>query len=108
MKSFDGRDKSLLRTIAVSLLPASVLDRPKVPFPITYHAGYKQSLAERLREVLADRDAPVRPLLDLPKAWQVVNDPRKLDRGGWLGRADTEMVLQLDGWLRTRRVRPVL
>ncbi|MBY8883716.1 asparagine synthase (glutamine-hydrolyzing) [Streptomyces sp. PTM05] len=108
MKSFDGRDKSLLRTIAADLLPASVLDRPKVPFPITYHAGYKQSLAERLREVLTDHDAPVRPLLDLPKAWQVVDDPGRLDRGGWLGRADTEMVLQLDGWLRARRIRPAL
>ncbi|MFB7666273.1 asparagine synthase (glutamine-hydrolyzing) [Kitasatospora sp. NPDC056138] len=108
MKSFDGRDKSLLRTIARDLLPASVLDRPKVPFPITYHAGYKQSLADRLRQLLEDVDAPVRPLLDLPRSWQVVNDPRQLDRGGWLGRADTEMVLQLDGWLRTRRIRPAL
>ncbi|MBC3839443.1 asparagine synthase (glutamine-hydrolyzing) [Streptacidiphilus sp. 4-A2] len=108
MKSFDGRDKSLLRTIARDLLPASVLDRPKVPFPITYHAGYKQSLADRLRVVLDDRDAPVRPLLDLPKARQIADDPRRLDRGGWLGRADTEMVLQLDSWLRTRRIRTAL
>ncbi|MDH6128536.1 asparagine synthase (glutamine-hydrolyzing) [Kitasatospora sp. GP82] len=108
MKSFDGRDKSLLRAISKDLLPTSVLERPKVPFPITYHAGYKQSLATRLRQVLEDPGAPVLPLLDLPSAWKVVDDPRLLDRGGWLGRADTEMVLQLDGWLRSRRIRLAL
>ncbi|MEX2981208.1 asparagine synthetase B [Streptomyces sp. C36] len=108
MKSFDGRDKSLLRAIARDLLPASVLDRPKVPFPITYHNGYKQSLTDRMRDLLHDRDAPVLPLLDRAAAGQVVDDPRRLDRGGWLGRADAEMVLQLDAWLRRRRVRLVL
>ncbi|MFI9271988.1 asparagine synthase (glutamine-hydrolyzing) [Kitasatospora sp. NPDC052896] len=108
MKSFDGREKSLLRAIAKDLLPASVLERPKVPFPITYHAGYKQSLVSRLREVLEDPGAPVLPLLDLPAVAKVVDDPRLLDRGGWLGRADTEMVLQLDSWLRRRDVRLAL
>ncbi|MEU1782241.1 MULTISPECIES: asparagine synthase (glutamine-hydrolyzing) [Streptomyces] len=104
MKSFDGRDKSLLRTIARDLLPASVLDRPKVPFPITYHAGYKQSLTARLRRLLEDPGAPVLPLLDLSAAQRTADDPRALDRGGWLGRADVEMVLQLDGWMRTRQI----
>ncbi|MEV6777748.1 asparagine synthase (glutamine-hydrolyzing) [Streptomyces syringium] len=108
MKSFDGHDKSLLRAVARDLLPSIVLDRPKVPFPITYHPGYKQSLSDRLRRVLDDRDAPVRPLLDLAAARRVTDDPRMLDRGGWLGRADTEMVLQLDAWLRARSVRLAL
>lgn len=44
MKSFDGHDKSLLRAIAKDLVPASVLERRKVPFPITYDTGYKEFL----------------------------------------------------------------
>ncbi|GAA1247357.1 asparagine synthase (glutamine-hydrolyzing) [Kitasatospora nipponensis] len=104
MKSFDGRDKSLLRQISRDLLPASVLDRPKVPFPITYHRGYKQALADRLRDLLDDPGAPVLPLLDRAAARRMAQDPRLFDRGGWLGRADAEMVLQLDAWLRRLRV----
>ncbi|WP_328556880.1 MULTISPECIES: asparagine synthase (glutamine-hydrolyzing) [unclassified Streptomyces] len=108
MKSFDGHDKSLLRAIAKDLVPASVLERRKVPFPITYDTGYKEFLTGRLRQVLEDPAAPVLPLLDLPAAWRMVDDPRLMDRGGWLGRADAEMVLQTDDWLRDRQVRLAL
>ncbi|WP_437322091.1 asparagine synthetase B family protein [Sorangium sp. So ce385] len=105
LKRFDGREKSLLRAIAKDLVPPSVLARAKVPYPITYDARYKASLVARLRTLLDDATAPVRPLIDLRRAASVVEDNRLLDRGGWLGRADVEMVLQLDDWLRWLRVR---
>jgi asparagine synthase (glutamine-hydrolysing) len=105
LKCFDGREKSLLRAIAKDLVPPSVLTRAKVPYPITYDAHYKASLVTRLRMLLEDSTAPVRPLVDLRRAANVLEDPRLLDRGGWLGRADVEMVLQLDSWLRRLRVR---
>ena len=105
LKRFDGREKSLLRAIARDLVPPSVLTRAKVPYPITYDAHYKASLVTRLRTLLDDATAPVRPLIDLPRAANVVENHRLLDRGGWFGRADVEMVLQLDGWLRRLRVR---
>lgn len=108
LKSFDGREKDLLRAVVRDLLPESVLTRQKVPFPITYHPAYKQRLTVRLRDLLADTAAPVRPLLDLPAARRVSEDPRLLDRGGWLGRADVEMVLHLDAWLRRLSVRLAL
>ncbi|MBT2382949.1 asparagine synthase (glutamine-hydrolyzing) [Streptomyces sp. ISL-11] len=108
MKSFDGREKDLLRTAARDLLPESVLTRPKVPFPITYHPAYKQRLTVRLRALLEDTAAPVRPLLDRAAARRVADDPRLLDRGGWLGRADVEFVLHLDAWLRRLPVRLAL
>ncbi len=47
MKWYDGRGKSLLRTLAKTLVPESVLTRPKVPYPITYAPQYKAALAGR-------------------------------------------------------------
>ncbi|WP_329467257.1 asparagine synthase (glutamine-hydrolyzing) [Streptomyces sp. NBC_01431] len=100
LKYFDGREKSLLRVIARDLVPASVLTRTKVPYPITYDTRYKAALAGRLRTLLDDSAAPVRPLLDVLAAERIAENPRLLDRGGWLGRADVEMVLQLNDWAK--------
>ncbi|MEW1656762.1 asparagine synthase (glutamine-hydrolyzing) [Streptomyces sp. NPDC093707] len=108
LKSCHGQEKDLLRVAARDVLPESVLTRRKVPFPIAYHPAYKQRLTDRLRALLADGSAPVRPLLDLSAARRVAEEPRLLDRGGWLGRADVESVLQLDAWLRRLPVRLVL
>jgi asparagine synthetase B (glutamine-hydrolysing) len=105
MKSFDGREKSLLRAVGRELVPQSVLTRAKVPYPITYDPLYKAGLVRRLRTLLEDGAAPVRPLVDLAGVRRMADDPALLDRGGWLGRADAEMVLQLDDWMRRLQVR---
>ncbi|MDG6101801.1 asparagine synthase (glutamine-hydrolyzing) [Dactylosporangium aurantiacum] len=99
MKSFDGREKSLLRAAVADLLPRSVVERVKTPYPATLDPAYEAALRTRLAAVLADRDAPVRPLLDLRRAAgllrrDVGDRSRPYDRGG------LEMALWLDDWLR--------
>jgi asparagine synthase (glutamine-hydrolysing)/amidotransferase len=98
MKSFDGREKSLLRAAVADLLPRSVLERVKTPYPATQDPGYGQRLRAELADVLSDVGAPVRPLLDLDKARaaaaradDTVSQP--YDRGG------LEMALWLNRWL---------
>jgi asparagine synthase (glutamine-hydrolysing)/amidotransferase len=100
MKTFDGREKSLLRAAAADLLPTGILTRRKNPYPATQDPGYEAALRGELARVLADPDAPVRPLLDLRKAGAVVRRPvravsQPYDRGG------LEMALWLDRWLAT-------
>lgn len=99
MKVFDGREKSLLRAAVGDLLPESVLWRPKTPYPAIQDPGYECGLQAELEVVLADRDSPVLPLLDLARARAVVaRTPKDVslpyDRGG------LEMALWLDRWLR--------
>lgn len=72
MKTFDGREKSVLRAAARDLLPERVLDRPKAPFPVSQDATYTKALHQELTEVLADPASPVLPLLDLEAARAVV------------------------------------
>ncbi|GAB2714741.1 asparagine synthase (glutamine-hydrolyzing) [Kitasatospora kifunensis] len=108
MKSHCGRERSLLRSVVRELLPPTILARPKTPFPVTYDDGYKTHLRDSLAAVLADPHAPVAALLDTKAARAVVEDPRLIDRGGWLGRADVEMALQLNTWLDRYGIRLVL
>jgi asparagine synthase (glutamine-hydrolysing)/amidotransferase len=103
MKTFDGRPKSLLRAAAADLLPTSILDRPKTPYPATQNPTYEAALRAELAEVLSDPDAPVRCLLDLDRARKAVAAPvttvsRPYDRGG------LELALWLNRWLVGHRV----
>ncbi|MCA1188719.1 MULTISPECIES: asparagine synthase (glutamine-hydrolyzing) [unclassified Saccharopolyspora] len=59
MKSFDGREKSLLRAATRDVLPESVLQRVKSPYPSTQDPGYAGKLQAMGREVLADPDHPM-------------------------------------------------
>ncbi|HEY7592202.1 MAG TPA: asparagine synthase (glutamine-hydrolyzing) [Actinophytocola sp.] len=103
MKTFDGREKSLLRAAVADLLPASILERVKTPYPATQDPGYENALRSELRDVLADLDAPVRPLLDLDKARGVASQEtgavsRQYDRGS------LELTLWLNRWLSSNDV----
>lgn len=73
LKTFDGREKSLLRAAVADLLPEQVLERPKAPFPVSQDATYTKALHAEFAEVLADPSSPVLPLLDLGRRarWSV-------------------------------------
>ncbi len=98
MKSFDGREKSLLRAAAGRLLPRPIAERVKNPYPATQDPGYESTLRQRLAGLLADSNPPVLPLLDLARARKAASREvgpvsRPYDRGG------VEMALWLNQWL---------
>ncbi|WP_437774524.1 asparagine synthase (glutamine-hydrolyzing) [Sorangium sp. So ce1097] len=97
MKTFDGREKSLLRAAAGDLLPRSVLDRRKSPYPATQDPAYARALRAQLAALLAKKDAPVLPLLDVARARAVA-----ADTGGpadEVSRSSMEQALLLNDWL---------
>jgi asparagine synthase (glutamine-hydrolysing) len=67
LKTFDGREKSLLRHASSHVLPQSVVDRVKSPYPSTQDPGYAAALQQQAKEVLAEHDSPVFELID--RAW---------------------------------------
>ncbi|MFG2338926.1 asparagine synthase (glutamine-hydrolyzing) [Streptomyces yangpuensis] len=98
MKAFDGREKSLLRAATADLLPASILERVKTPYPTTQDPAYESGLRAEMTEILRDGNAPVRSLLDLEKVRAVLDRPqgatsRSYDRGS------LEMAIWLNRWL---------
>jgi asparagine synthase (glutamine-hydrolysing) len=59
LKTYDGREKSLLRGAARDVLPQSVIDRVKSPYPSTQDPGYTVKLQENAREYLSSPGHPV-------------------------------------------------
>lgn len=56
LKAFDGREKSLLRAAAADVLPQSVLQRVKSPYPSTQDPYYASALQQQAKELLTGDD----------------------------------------------------
>ncbi|MBE1497687.1 asparagine synthase (glutamine-hydrolyzing) [Amycolatopsis lexingtonensis] len=67
LKTFDGREKSLLRHATSHVLPESVAQRVKSPYPSTQDPGYAAALQQQVKEVLAEPKHDVFGLVD--RAW---------------------------------------
>ncbi|WP_051807728.1 asparagine synthase-related protein [Actinoplanes subtropicus] len=104
MKTFDGHEKSLLRAAAADVLPESVRGRRKSPYPPTQDPRYERALCDEVRNLLADPDAPVLPLLDTVKARALAD---RAATAGPLGYARfvIEATLSVNEWLRRYPVR---
>lgn len=59
LKTYDGREKSLLRGATSDVLPKSVVDRVKSPYPSTQDPKYAVALQQNAKDILADRSHPV-------------------------------------------------
>ncbi|MEU6666773.1 asparagine synthase (glutamine-hydrolyzing) [Streptomyces sp. NPDC046727] len=107
LKSFDGREKSLLREAAADVLPRSVYERVKSPYPSTQDPGYARALQEQVKEVLARPSHPVFDVVDrelvrraaertTPVSTQAARRglERTLDLAGWLDLYEPELVLE--------------
>ncbi|MGW0861958.1 MULTISPECIES: asparagine synthase (glutamine-hydrolyzing) [Streptomyces] len=96
LKTFDGREKSLLRAATADLLPRSVLERVKAPYPATLDPHYTSSLLQQSKELLTTDD-PVFDLVD--RSW--LEDITRQDSATMPidVRNGMERVLDLSTWL---------
>ncbi|WP_116204118.1 asparagine synthase (glutamine-hydrolyzing) [Amycolatopsis circi] len=99
MKTFDGSEKSILRSTVADKLPHDVLWRRKSPWPVTQDPAYTHALQKDLAALLAEPDAPVRQLIDVEAA-RLASTSTSDEAYGWHSRMNIELVLQLDLWLR--------
>src|SRR5919199_40862 len=104
MKTFDGREKSLLRAASSDVLPRSVVERVKSPYPSTQDPTYERRLRREMSNVLAGEDAPVLSLLDVERARALVEEPVS-SVSTQFSRMGMELALQLNGWLKEYGVR---
>ncbi|MFD6803966.1 asparagine synthase (glutamine-hydrolyzing) [Streptomyces cyaneofuscatus] len=106
MKSFDGREKSLLRAAMRGVLPDSVLDRKKNPYPSTQDLTYELELRKRVEAVITEGapvldlvgEADIRRLLDRPEGSYAVGGP-------WSARAVLERLVEFNTWVSDYDVR---
>jgi asparagine synthase (glutamine-hydrolysing) len=101
LKTYDGREKSLLRGAARDVLPDTVLERVKTPYPSTRDWRYARDLQEQARELLAQPADRVFDLVD--RTWLVAAtgcDPAAISPTDRYG---LEWTLNLAIWLDVYR-----
>ncbi|MGM9522775.1 MAG: asparagine synthase (glutamine-hydrolyzing) [Oscillospiraceae bacterium] len=103
MKYREGMEKALLRDACSGLLPPELLYRKKSPYPKTYDPHYEALLAQRLRSVIDDPDAPVNRFIDREKALRFLSAPKDYGKP-WFGQlmAAPQMIaymLQVNEWM---------
>ncbi|MDQ0753615.1 asparagine synthase (glutamine-hydrolyzing) [Streptomyces africanus] len=97
LKSFDGREKSLLREATADLIPRSVYDRVKSPYPSTQDPKYAAALRNQAKDLLARPDHPVFDLVDPERLRQAAH--RDTPVSGQAARRGLERALDLAMWL---------
>lgn len=101
LKTFDGREKSLLRAAARNVLPDSVAQRVKSPYPSTQDPQYAADIQQQAKDLLADRDGAVFGLIDHEWVSETSQqDPATLTTQT---RHGLERVLDLAVWLDNHR-----
>jgi asparagine synthase (glutamine-hydrolysing) len=101
-KTYDGREKSLLRGAVADALPESVVQRVKSPYPATQNASYEEAIRKQLSEVLADSSAPIQPYLNAEAVREALRHPlgnSSLQRD----RIALERAVTLNDWLTAYR-----
>jgi asparagine synthase (glutamine-hydrolysing) len=96
MKSFDGREKSLLRAAARDLLPAQVSAREKSPFPATQDTTYHARLITEVKDMLASGTSTVLSLMNRATVRALASMPPS---GAPVVRMGLERVLALHEWI---------
>lgn len=97
MKSFDGHEKSVLRAATADVLPRSVVERRKSPYPSTQDPAYERTLRAQAAR-LFDRGDVVVPLVDSGKVRAVLDRPEGAGLPG--DRASLDGLLEFDAWLQ--------
>lgn len=104
MKCPNGEVKGLLKDAARSILPSSVIDRKKCPYPKTYHPEYEQLLKNKLQMIMKDTKQPLHQLINDTYVNQVLNQPSDYGKP-WFGQLMAQpqlyaYLIQINYWLQ--------
>ena len=108
IKNLGGMEKGILRLAVKDLLPESVYNRKKSPYPKTHHPEYTQCISTMLKETLSDPQAPLHALIDKTAVEDMLDSPALVTP--WFGQLMTgpqlfAFLLQLNMWLDHYKVR---
>lgn len=113
IKNCDGMAKGILRRALKGLLPEDVLKRPKSPYPKTHNPVYDIAVREKFMQMLKDQAAPLLPLIDRQKVYDIAISKRAYFDEPWFGQlmGDTQYMaylLLVNKWLETYHVEIIL
>lgn len=109
MKSYDGREKGLVRYAMNGILPEDVLWRKKSPYPKTHNPNYMALLSDRLKQLIESDSCRLTEIVDYDSIRAMLADGGKSFGKNWYGQLMTvpqifAYFLQLDSWLKRYNV----
>lgn len=109
IKTYQGREKGILRKALEGLLPEAILYRKKSPYPKTHHPVYTKVIVEWLNEILKDKDARLFELFDRKAIKQLVESKGEAVDAPWFGQLMRGPQLlaylgQIDFWLKHNNI----
>lgn len=107
-KNYKEREKGLLRYAMRDLLPASIIERKKSPYPKTWNPNYMEAVSRSLRSEL-ETDSPLLQFCRRDALLGLTNENRSLP---WYGQLMTTpqtiaYFLQIADWMRKYKIRIV-
>ena len=104
----NGVVKGLLKDVAAEVLPASVLNRKKCPYPKTYDPKYEMALKTELKRLLEKEEEPIGWLLNKNVIFDMLKQPSDYGRP-WFGQlmAAPQMYayfIQINYWLKEYKI----
>jgi asparagine synthase (glutamine-hydrolysing) len=104
-KFYNDKEKGLLREAFKDLLPESIIDRKKNPYPKTHHPEYTKIVCRLLNESLENKDSILYKVFDISKIKDLINKEGSSYTKPWFGQLMTGPQLiaylyQFDLWAR--------
>ena len=104
MKSYQGREKGLLRYIMKNYLPEEIVLRKKSPYPKTHNPTYLNTVKKMLTEIVKNNNSPINYLLNREYIIDIINTDGKAFSRPWFGQLMTGPQLmaylcQVNMWL---------
>ena len=104
LKSLNGREKGIVRAAFRGLLPDSIIDRKKSPYPKTHNPLYFKLCATKVRAILNDKTSLLYDILDKDGVENIIQNPDNIS-SSWYGQLMKApqilaYIIQLDYWFR--------
>ncbi len=108
IKALGGREKGIVRAAFRGLLPDSIIDRKKSPYPKTHHPIYMKLCALRVREILKDKHSPLYAILNRDGVENIISNPDQIS-SPWYGQLMKApqilaYIIQIDYWFRKNKI----
>ena len=108
MKAKDGEVKHILREIGKPILPNTISQRKKSPYPKNYNPEYEQLLCKEMLRIIRQPNHPITDFIDPEKTYNFCSAPKDYGKP-WYGQlmAGPQLLayyLQIDFWLQQYHV----
>jgi len=104
IKSYNAREKGILREAMRGILPDEIIFRKKSPYPKTYNPVYMKAVSSKVKEILKDKSYPISDILDHNNVLYLMENENKITEN-WYGQLMKvpqilAYIIQIDYWFK--------